>query len=300
MAFVAVVDAHGFTAAARATHGRKATLSRRVAALEARLGVSLLARSTRSLRLTEEGQAYFEHARRSLASACDAEAVVLSAKSKPTGLLRVTTSASLAVPVLEHVIAAYLTKHPDVAVQLDTSDRRIDLVREGFDLAIRIGPLDDSSLIARRLGFASGGFYASPRYLAKKGSPNRPEDVASHDTIVIPKAGAGMEWPFVVGGKRRLLPVRPRLIVTDLELAARAGAAGLGILRAPLQIAQPYLARNELVAILREWTLPSLDVYAVFPSGGGLVPKTRVFVDMLEAWFKATEHDGRGTRRAGS
>ncbi len=300
VAFVAVVEAHGFSAAARATGGRKATLSKRVQDLEARLGLPLLMRTTRSLRLTEEGQAYFEHARRSLAAARDAEAVVVSARSKPQGLLRVTTSASLAAPMVEHVVAKFLARYPQVTLHLDNSERRVDLVREGFDVAVRVGPLEDSSLVARRLGRVTGGFYASPAYLARRPAPTRPQDVAAHDTILIPKAEAASEWPFWVQGKVKHVPVRPRLVVWDLETAARAAVAGVGIVRAPLQVVAPYLRRKALVPVLGEWTLPGLDVSALLAAGGGLVPKTRAFVDMLEAWFRRTPDDAAVSARAGA
>ncbi|WP_438043041.1 LysR substrate-binding domain-containing protein [Sorangium sp. So ce128] len=284
-AFVAVVEANGFTAAARAMRARKATLSARVQELEQRLGVSLLVRTTRSLRLTDEGRAYFEHARRSLAAARDAEAVVALARSKPSGLLRITTSAALAGALLESVITPYLARYPEVFVELDTSVRRVDLAREGFDLAIRVGPLDDSSLVARRLGTATGGYYASPRYLDRRGVPARPEDLGRHETIVVAREEGPKDWPFVAGSRRRSIAVRPRLSVGSFELAAQAAAAGAGIVRAPLYFVRPFLSKKRLVQVLKEWTPQGFDVHAVFPPGGTLVPKTRVFLDMLAAWF---------------
>ncbi|WP_437970042.1 LysR substrate-binding domain-containing protein [Sorangium sp. So ce260] len=284
-AFVAVVEANGFTAAARATRARKATLSQRVQDLEGRLGVSLLVRTTRSLRLTDEGRAYFEHARRSLSAARDAEAVVALARSKPSGLLRISTSTALAGTLLEGVITPYLARYPDVSVELDTSVRRVDLAREAFDLAIRVGPLDDSSLVARRLGTAVGGYYASPRYLDRRGTPGRPEELARHETIVVAREGGPKEWPFVAGSKMRSFAVRPRLSVGTFELAAQAAAAGAGVVRSPRYFVRPFLAKRRLVPVLEAWTPPGFDVHAVFPPGGALVPKTRVFLDMLAAWF---------------
>jgi LysR family transcriptional regulator for bpeEF and oprC len=293
-AFVAVVDAQGFRAAAQVTRGRKATLSRRVQDLEARLGVPLLVRTTRSMRLTEEGRAYFEHASRALAAARDAEAVVLSAKADPRGVLRVTTSPSLASLFLDTVVVRYLARHPHVRVNLHAVERRIDIVREGFDLAIWGGALEDSSFVARRLGVASGGYFASPRYLAQRSEPKSPDDLASHDLVTIPKGNGANEWVFVTGGKQKAVSIRPRLVVNDVELAARAAVAGFGIAPAPLWVAEPYLAKKKLVAVLRTWTPPGLEVHAVFPPGGALVPKTRAFVDMLQARF---DRDRPGSRR---
>jgi LysR family transcriptional regulator, regulator for bpeEF and oprC len=279
-AFVAVVDAGGFTAAARKTEARKATLSKRVQDLEARLGVPLLVRTTRSLRLTEEGSAYLEHARRSLASARDAEAVVVSARARPRGQLRVAIASTMAAFVMDGVIE-FLKRYPEVTLHLDTADRQVDLVRERFDLAVRVGPLPDSSLVAKRLGSTTGGYFASPAYVKRRGRPKTPRDLASHATIVVPKGGRVGEWPFFVRGKTRLVQVGPRLVVTDIPLAVRAAVTGLGIVRAPLAAVRPALAAKHLVPVLAKWTIPPLDVHAVYPPGGSLVPKTRAFLEML-------------------
>jgi LysR family transcriptional regulator for bpeEF and oprC len=284
-AFVAVVEAQGFRAAARVIRGRKATLSKRVQDLEARLGVPLLVRTTRSMRLTDEGRAYFEHASRALAAARDAESVVLSAKATPRGVLRVTTAAALSAHLLDAVVTRYLKKYPDVRLVLHASERRLDIVREGFDVAIWGGPLDDSSLVARKLGVAAGGYFASPKYLARRPAPKSPDDLATHDLVTITKDGGATEWPFVAGGKEKRVAIRPRLVVNDLELALRAGIGHVGIIPAPLSIAEPYVAKKQLVQVLKAWTRPGVDVYAVFPPGGALVPKTRAFLDLLQEGF---------------
>ncbi|NMO14223.1 LysR family transcriptional regulator [Pyxidicoccus fallax] len=291
-AFTAVVEANGFTAAARALRARKATLSQRVQELEERLGVSLLVRTTRSLRLTEEGRAYFEHARRSLAAARAAEDAVAQAKSKPSGLLRVTTSAAIAGMVLEPVVNPFLEKYPEVSIHLDTSVRRLNLVREGIDLALRVGPLDDSSLIARRLGRVSGGYYASPRYLQRRGAPSHPEELHDHATITIPGGEGPKDWPFASGTRKLSFRVKPRLEVSSFELAVRAAVAGLGIVRTPLYFASPFLARRQLVPVLEEWNPPGVWVHAVMPPGGALVPKTRLFLDALTDWFRQQGEEG--------
>ncbi len=280
-AFVAVVNAQGFSSAARVMRGRKATLSKRVQDLEARLGVPLLVRTTRSMRLTDEGRAYYEHASRALEAARDAESVVLSAKAAPRGVLRVTTAAALAVHVLDAVVMRYLKEYPDVRLVLHASERRLDLVRDGFDVAIWGGPLDDSSLVARKLGVAAGGYFASPSYLARHPEPKSPDELGAHDLVTITKEGGASQWPFVAGGKEKRVAIRPRLIVNDVELALRAGLGGMGIFPAPLSMAEPYVAKKQLVQVLRRWTRPAIDVHAVFPPGGALVPKTRAFLDLL-------------------
>lgn len=292
-AFVAVVEAQGFRAASRSTHARKATLSKRVQDLEARLGVPLLVRTTRSIRLTDEGRAYYEGAARAIAAVRDAEAAVLDAKREPRGVLRVSTSASIGALLMDGVVASYLSKYPDVRVELHATERRVDIYRERFDLAVWAGALEDSSLIARRLGVAAGGYYASPRYLSSHQPLEAPTDLAEHNTIVVPKGDAPNDWTFIIGGRLKKVSVKPRLVVTELELAARAAVLNLGVVRAPQQTVQPYLASRALVPVLVAATPPGLDVHAIFPSGGTLVPKTRVFVEMLAAWFEGTKLGGK-------
>jgi DNA-binding transcriptional LysR family regulator len=285
-AFVAVVEANGFTAASRSLGARKATLSQRLSNLEGRLGVRLLVRTTRSIRLTDEGRVYFEHARRALAAVRDAEASVASAESQPSGVLRLSIPTSMADALFDGVVAPYMARHPDVAVHLDASMRRIDLVQEGFHLAVRLGPLEDSELIVRRLGVTTGGYYASPSYLQRCGTPAHPKELVNHRVIAVPRSSEPVTWDFVLNGKRRSVVVRTRLLVNNLELAARAAAAGFGIARTPRHFIQPFLNSHRVVRILREWSPPDAEVFAVMPPGGPLVPKTRVFVDMLVAWFE--------------
>lgn len=148
------------------------------------------------------------------------------------------------------------------------------------------GALDDSSFVARKLGVACGGYFASPRDLARRSEPKSPDDLAAHDLVTIIKGHGATEWTFWMGGKQKRVPIRPRLVVNDVELAARAAVAGLGIAPAPVSVVEPYLAKRKLVAVLRKWTPPGVAVHAVFPPGGALVPKTRAFVDMLQVCFK--------------
>jgi LysR family transcriptional regulator, regulator for bpeEF and oprC len=288
-AFVAVVEANGFSAAARASGARKATLSLRIASLEARLGASLMVRTTRSVRLTDEGRSYFEHAQRALSAARDAEAVVAAAKAKASGILRVTAPTSLADLLFDRVVAPYMTRYPDVTMHFDSSARQVDLTRERFDIAIRLGPLEDSDLVSRRLGATSGGYFCSARYLERRGMPARPADVAAHDTIAVAREGTSIAWPFVVRGRRRSVPVRPRLLVSTFELGARAAAAGLGVLRAPTPPVRPFLAKKQLIRVLAEWSPPNADVFAVTPRAGASVPKTRAFLEMLVKWYETDD-----------
>jgi LysR family transcriptional regulator for bpeEF and oprC len=282
-AFVNVVEANGFSAAARLTGGRKATLSQRVQALEARLGLPLLVRTTRSLHLTDEGRAYYEHARRSLRAAHDAEAIVLSAKSEPSGRLRVTTTIGLST-LLEQVVLYYLVRYPQVAVDLDTSAGRSEPLRAGFDVAVRTGKLEDSALLSRKLGPLHTGYVLSPGYLARRGAPSHPDQLLRHEAIVHPGRGP-TAWQFSVGGKTRSYPVRARLTVESIGFALQAALDGYGIACVPLHAAERYLTRRNLITVLREFDLPPVAVHAVFPATGALLPKTRTFVDVLARYF---------------
>lgn len=277
--FVAVVEQGGFTAAARATGLRKALVSRRVQELEERLGTQLLVRTTRSVRLTEEGHGYFESAQRALAAAREAERVVAVGRAHPVGRLRVTTTAVLAEVLLEPVALRYLETYPEVVLELDVGARTSDLVREGFDLAIRAGTLPDSSLLARRLGEARSGYFASPAYLREHGAPTDPGALSEHATVALGD-GAAVEWPFARAGGTTRLVIAPRLVTTSHELAVRAAVAGLGIARIPEFHARAHVLAKRLRPVLEPWTPPATPVHALTPPG--IQPaKTRTFIERV-------------------
>lgn len=286
--FVAVVEHGGFTAAARATGVTKALLSRRVGKLEERLRTQLLTRTTRSVRLTDEGRQYFELAAKALASAREAEATLAAGLARPVGRLRVTTTAILADMLLEPVSVRYLEKHPQVVLELDVSSRAMDLARDGFDLAIRAGRLVDSSLTARRLGEARTGYYASPGYVRRRGAPTTPSELLDHAAVVIGDGAAA--WPFLsapggraapdAGGLHAGVTPRPRLVTTSHDLAVRAALAGLGIVRVPEFHVRGHVTAGRLVAVLDPWTPPPIPVHALMPPG--IQPaKTRAFLDLV-------------------
>ena len=289
-AFAAVIEHRGFSAAARVGGLRKATLSERVRSLEERLGVALLVRTTRSLHLTDEGRAYAEHARRALAAARQAEASALASRDVPTGTLRMSTTPVLATLLVEKVVAPYMRKYPSVSVEMDASPRVVDLAREGFDVVVRVGRLADSSLMVRRLGRGRGGYYASPAYLERRGVPNRPEDLAEHDAIGMSRGDRLPEWHFASGARKRSVVVRPRMVVASYELGIRAATSGLGVVPCLREGVRALLAKRALVPVLEAWTPPAYEVSALFTPTSALVPKTRVMVDMLVAWFQ--KHGG--------
>jgi LysR family transcriptional regulator, regulator for bpeEF and oprC len=277
--FVAVVDAGGFTAAARATGGRKALLSRRVQELEQRLGTRLLERTTRVVRLTDVGRTFYERAARAVAAGREAMQVVEQARREPTGTLRIATTQLLADLILEPVVLAYLTRHAKVAVEIDVGARPVDVVGESFDLALRVGPQKDSSLRSRALGKGRTICVASPGYLAKHGAPERPADVASHAAVII--AGGPVEWPFESRGRRLLVKPKVRLSTPSFLLARSAVCAGVGVGRLPSFFVDEALRGGALRSVLEEWTPAEVSVFALFPGRPQMPPKTRAFLDLL-------------------
>jgi LysR family transcriptional regulator for bpeEF and oprC len=286
---VAVVEAGGFTAAASRHGMRKGTLSLRVKSLEERLGVKLLARTTRSLRLTEEGQAFYEHAARAVQAASDAEGAVERAKGSPIGKLKVSTTAGLAGIILETAVIEYLRRYPKVALDLDTSSRKVDLMREDFDLALRVGAQEDSPLVQRRLGIARGGYFASRAYLKSRGEPASPTELARHDLISVPRGDGSSAWPFVIDREVRSLTVHPRLSTKSFELAVSAAVTGLGIVLAPEYFVREHVTKGRLVPLLVPFTQNGLEVFALARPGGLVLPKTRAFVDLPARSFQPSQ-----------
>lgn len=280
--FVAVVDAGGFSAAARATGARKAHVSRRVQELERRLGVRLLERTTRTMRLTEAGRAYYDRASGAVRLALEARAAVLAERHEPVGLLRVTATELLAELVLRPVVLAYLRKHPKVSVELDVTSRSVDLVREGFDVALRVGVPSDSNLVGRVIGKGRAVCLASPTYLASVAAPRTPKDLERLDAVTI--VGGSSEWAFQRRGRKLLVRPRVRLSTPSYALAREAIVAGLGIGRLPSYFVADDLATGRLELVLEPWTPPAASVTAVYASRGLVAPKIRAFVDALTAY----------------
>jgi DNA-binding transcriptional LysR family regulator len=256
-AFAAVASAGGFTAASRQEGLRKATLTERVRSLEERLGVALLVRTTRSVRLTEEGSAYLEHARAALAALQTADVAAASFRTQATGTLRLTVAPPLATVLVEEVVAPFLARSPEVSVVVDASIGHVDLTRERFDVAVRVGPLPDSSLACRRLGALAGGYYASPAYVARRGAPSGPRDLDTHDTIAIPRGRRAPAWRFARARRTRTVVVRPRVWVSSFEQGLAAAVAGAGIVPSPRFAVRRLLDSGELTEVLAAWTPPA-------------------------------------------
>jgi len=285
MIFARVVQAGSFTAAARSLAMPKSTVSRKVAELEQRLGARLLHRTTRRLSLTDAGRAYHQHCARIAAEVEEADQAVTRMQATPRGLLRVT--APVAMHYLAPLISEFLVRYPEVQIELVCTDRLVDLVDEGFDLAIRAGNLADTSLIARRLGSEWRVVVASPAYLAQRGIPAAPEDLARHDGLLFGSAPERAIWRLEDAGRLATVKVPARLTVNDFELLRRAALAGMGIAMLPVQRCQADVQAGRLQRLLGNWCSPRTPIHAVYPTSRHLAPKVSEFVALLQEGFRS-------------
>lgn len=295
--FVDVADAGGFTAAAALRGLQKATLSRAVARLEASLGVLLFVRTTRSLRLTDEGTAVLEHARRMTQAGRDAATAAATASAAVLGTLRVSVPAALAGLVVRRAVVPFLASHPHVDVEVHASNASVNVVADGWDVALRLRTLDDSSLRQRFLANVRGGYFASPGYVRRRRLPDTVAALGQHDAIVVPNGTQPPTWPLVDRGRAVDVPLRARLVTQSFEVALQAACAGVGVVRAPDALVQEHIARRALVPVLASLTPPATPLQALMPPGP--VPrKTRLFVDALVAAFAAPGRRSRSVSRS--
>ncbi|MRW83977.1 LysR family transcriptional regulator [Pseudoduganella sp. FT26W] len=285
--FARIVECGSFSLAAERVQLPKSTVSRRISLLEGQLGERLLQRTTRKLVLTEFGASLLEHARKVADETEAAGALVQHRQVAPSGLLRVSMPADFANVSVSAVLAKFMDRYPAISLELDLSPRRVDLVAEGFDVAIRMGNLpDDATLAARRITFSSLALYASPLYTNLRGLPEHPDDLFKHDLLSLPPRLNGLiRWNLLRGKTswERELPVR--LLANSPELLVRMASTGIGIGASTEAIARPYLQRGELVRVLPEWAFPQVTGWAVFPGRRLMPAKTRVFIDMLQEAF---------------
>jgi DNA-binding transcriptional LysR family regulator len=284
-ALVKVVQTGSFTRAAEALHTQKAHLSRVISQLERQLGVRLLERTTRALSLTEIGREVHERALGILAAVEDTERVAQAMLAEPKGVMRLTASVDFGRLAVSRWINAFLASWPAARVDADFTGRVVDIVHEGFDLAIRVGNLPDSSLAARRLGELEYGLYANPAYLSRRGSPASPEALAGHDLLVFASGRHRGSWRLQRQDVQRKIMLDARLRVNHSYAARDAALRDLGIARLPRWIAAEAVAGGTLVAVLPDWASPPAPVHAVFPGHRYLTPKVRAFIDLAVADF---------------
>ncbi|HEY1181110.1 MAG TPA: LysR family transcriptional regulator [Rhodocyclaceae bacterium] len=282
--FVSAVEAQSFTAAADKLGLSKQFISRRIIALEERLGVRLLVRTTRKLSVTDTGRLYYERALKIIDEVNDAEQLISSENSTPRGTLRISAPVSFGTLHLGPAIARFMAQCPDIVIELDLSDRFVDIVGEGYDVAIRIGQLADSSLVARHIAPAQMVVCASPAYLKKHGKPQVPADLKAHECLLYGH-GRSVDWVFSDRGKPVQVSVKGRLRANNGELASAAAIEGLGITLLPTFIVGAALRSKQLLTVLDQYAPPPLNIYAVYPQHRQASLAVKAFADFLRNTF---------------
>jgi DNA-binding transcriptional LysR family regulator len=276
-AFVAVADLEGFAPAARKLGLSPSNVTRLIAALEGRLGARLLQRTTRSVTLTDVGARYLERARRILADVEEAEISAQAERTEPGGRLIVSAPIGFGRLHVGPVMSAYLQRYPGVSGELRLSDRMINLVEDGVDLAVRIGHLADSSLVARNVGDMRRIVVASPDYLKRRGEPSNPAALASHDTI---QSGTS-DWNFVEHGREIRVSCTPRFITNSADAAIWHAEQGGGLTRLLAYQAASAIKAGRLEVVLAKFEQPPLPIHIVYPTSRLLSAKVRTFVDLV-------------------
>ena len=279
--FVTVAEAGGFTAAARRLDMPLATVSRRVAALEQALQTPLLVRTTRRVRLTEAGQALLDRAQDAVAVLRQAEEAVTTRAARPAGRLRVTAPVAFAQATLHRWATAFLVAYPDVRLELVLMNRYVDLIQEGMDLGMRLGPLEESSLIARYLYRVDYALVAAPSVLAAHGPPAHPDALRALPAIATGDSGGPARWRLAGPDGELEVRVAPRVCVNDLPTAVEMGVGGMGVLLAPRYMVLPHIEAGRLVALLPAWMPAPRPLYAVWPASRQVLPALRAFVDFI-------------------
>jgi DNA-binding transcriptional LysR family regulator len=285
-AFVRVAECGSFSKAAERLHSSKSVVSRQIGALETELGARLLHRTTRALTLTEAGRSYFERAARILADLAEANAAVGQLQTAPRGRLRVSAPMSFGYLHLAPALPDFLGRYPDVELELVMNDRNVDLVDEGFDMAVRIGTLEDSSLVARKLAPMRRTVFASPAYLQARGTPASPDDLKAHECLCYSNLGLSQEWRFVrPDGRPWPVEVHGRLHANNGDALRAAALRGFGLAVLPSFFVGRDLQSGALVSVLEEFMPQDSALYAVYPHARHLSPKVRAFVDFLAEGF---------------
>lgn len=294
---VKVVQAGSFTRAAELLGTQKSYVSRVVAQLEAELGGKLIERTTRTLSVTETGQAVVERAIGILAAVEDTSRLVQQVQGEPRGLLRLTCGVEFGMLAVSAWVDEFLSRHAGVSADVEYTSRVLDLVHEGFDLSIRVGELPDSRLVARSLGQLDYALFACPRYLAQRGVPSSPEALREHALVMFSGGTQRRGWRLLPEGAAEAQAVRidgpARLRVNNSFAVRDALLKSLGIGQLPLLIAAEPLAAGRLVLVLPSWRLPSMPVHAVYPSQRYLSPKVRAFIDLALERFPHDNEEAR-------
>jgi DNA-binding transcriptional LysR family regulator len=281
-AFVLVVDTGSFSAAARRLNVGQPAVSKLVAQLEEKLGVKLLVRTTRGLTATEAGLNYYERARRSIQEADEAELVARGAGKSLTGRLRIAAAVTFArIHVMPH-LPEFLQQHPDLEIEVVLDDRNVDLVREGIDVALRMGRLADSSLAAKRVTSGRHVVVGTPAYFAKAGEPTEPSGLTAHEAVIYDQGGGGADWSFERGGATVVVTLKGHLRVSAAEGVRAAVLANAGLAITSEWMFAPEIANGTVTVVLQDWKLPQIDLWAVYPTGRTATAKARIFTQFVQ------------------
>lgn len=282
--FVRVVEHGGFAAAGRALDIPKSKLSRRIAQLEERLGVRLIHRTTRQFTVTEVGQTFYQHCKAMLIEAEAAQEAIAMLQAEPRGCVKITCPVTLLHVHVGPMLARFMMRYPAVQIQLEATNRRVDLVAEGVDVAIRVRPrpFDDSDLVMRILADRGHCLVASPTLVASMGTPQRPDELSRWPGLSMAVGKQVHQWSLSgPDGAKAQIHFTPRLITGDMLALREAAIAGVGLVQLPLLMARDQLAKGELVRVLTEWEPQREVIHAVFPSRRGLLPAVRALVEFL-------------------
>ena len=288
--FVKVVDYGGFAAAGRALDLPKSRLSRRIAQLEERLGVRLIHRTTRQFTVTEVGQTFYQHCKAMMVEAEAAEEAVAALQAEPRGVVRITCPITLLHVHVGPMLARFMARYPGINLQLEATNRRVDLVGEGVDIAIRVRPrpFDDSDLVLRVLADRGHCLVAGPALIQRMGEPVVPSELSAWPGLSMNEGKHIHKWALSgPGGAKAEIHYHPRLITTDMLALREAAMAGIGVVQLPILMVKDQLASGELVRVLNAWEPRREVIHAVYPSRRGLLPSVRTLVDFL------TEGDAR-------
>lgn len=285
-AFATVVDQGGFTDAARKMGISKSAVSKHVSALEARLGARLLNRTTRRVSPTEIGLVYYDRARRVLNDAGEADSIVTAMQSAPSGVLRMAVATDFGVGLLSPILDEFLTDYPEISVNMVLKNRYVELISEGFDMAIRVGEMEDSSLRARKITDTTQRLIASPRYFQQHGRPTRIDDLNDHRLLHYSNQASANVWKITApSGEVRQVRGNGWLTVNDGQSLLNAAAKGLGIAYLPSFLYHEAMAQGLVEDVIPDLPQSTLGIYAVYPPGRYTQPKVRAFIDFLVEQF---------------
>ncbi|MCG8492237.1 MAG: LysR family transcriptional regulator [Sneathiellales bacterium] len=293
--FAQVVENEGFSSAAKKLGNSTSYISKEVTKLEQRLGVRLLNRTTRSISLTDMGQEYYIRCRQILEDAEEAERSIQQQQENPQGFLKVSAPISLNQASLVHILPEFMARYPDIRLDIDLSDRFVDVVEEGFDLVIRGGTLPDSNLVSRLLMMDEAVIIASADYLERYGTPQTPKDLVHHHAIAYSYRKNPNVWDFQEpSGKKYSVNLTPRVYCNNAELQKAFAMQGIGICSVPSFTCRPELASGKLVRILSDYEARSIGVYALYPHRQHLSTKVRVFIDFMKDHLACPIHFPEG------